>query len=69
MLQLRGMNLHTKIIMCQQVEEDGGHLFFECKLIKQVWRVPCLEKERVDLAAIPTAKRAVEYVLAANEES
>lgn len=67
-LQHRGMDINTKCLLCQRVEEDGRHLFFKCKFVKQVWRELCPEKERVDLAAIAMAKGAVEYVLAAKEE-
>lgn len=63
------MDLHTKCILCQCIDKDGGHLLFKCKLIKQVCHEQYLEKEQVDLTTTLSVKGAVEYVLAAKEES
>lgn len=69
-LHHRGMDINTKCLLyCQCSDEDGGHLFFKCKLVKPVWRELCLEKERAELKAISTAQKVVEYVLEAKEET
>jgi hypothetical protein len=35
-LARRGMKLDTKCPVCNQLDEDEGHLFLKCKLAKQV---------------------------------
>jgi hypothetical protein len=45
------------------MSEDGGHLFFKCKLPKQIWRILNFENERQALAAIPDAYDAVDWIL------
>jgi hypothetical protein len=40
------MELDTKCVMCNRLDEDGGHLFLKCKLVKKVWRELNLEDER-----------------------
>ena len=30
-LKRRGMELDTRCVMCNLLNEDGGHLFFSCK--------------------------------------
>jgi hypothetical protein len=35
MLKRRGVELETKCVMCDRLDEDGAHLFFKCKFVKQ----------------------------------
>jgi len=42
----RGMTIPTRCPVCNQSEEDGGHLFFKCKAAKQLWRAIGLESGR-----------------------
>lgn len=35
-LARRGMQIDTKCLVCDRLDEDGGHLFLKCKLAKQV---------------------------------
>lgn len=49
-LMRRRIKLNTICPVCCRVDEDGGHLFFKCKTVKQVWRFLNLEEERVILA-------------------
>jgi len=49
------------------MSEDGGRIFFKCKLAKQIWRTLNLESERKALAAIPDAYGAVEWILKQRE--
>jgi hypothetical protein len=32
----RGMKIDTRCLVCNQMSEDGGHLFFKCKLAKEI---------------------------------
>ncbi|KAE8797725.1 NAC domain-containing protein 78 [Hordeum vulgare] len=36
--------LDTLCPMCSRLDEDGGHLFLKCKLVKAVWREQNLEE-------------------------
>jgi hypothetical protein len=47
--------------------ENGGHLFFKCKLAKQLWRLLGLEAEREALVSIQTAIGAAEVTMQARE--
>jgi hypothetical protein len=49
------MKIDTRCPVCNQMSEDGGHLFCKCKLAKEIWRALNLETERKELAAIPDA--------------
>jgi hypothetical protein len=39
----RGMDIDTRCVICQRLNEDGAHLFFKCKTIAQVWIILGLE--------------------------
>lgn len=67
-LQQKKMELNTKCLLCQRVDEDGGHLYFKCKQVKKLWRCLNMEEERVKLADISSAVGALEFILAAPEE-
>lgn len=62
-LSRRGMLIDTRCPVCGQMSEDGGHLFFKCKLPKQIWRILNFENERQALAAIPDAYDVVDWIL------
>jgi hypothetical protein len=62
--------------MCNQLDEDGGHLFLKCKKMKQVWRKMLLEEVRLQLISainpmamfqmickLPKEKRSLSLVL------
>lgn len=53
--------------VCNHLGEDGGHLFFKCKLAKQLWRLLGLEAEREALESVQTAIGASEVILQAWE--
>ena len=50
------MELDTKCVMCNRLDEDGGDLFLKCKLAKHVWRELNLEEVRLSLAEQSSAK-------------
>jgi ribonuclease HI len=54
--------------VCGRDNEDGGHLFFKCKLAKQVWNLLALEDRRQRLAAQFSAMEAVSVILSEKEE-
>ena len=55
-LQRRGMEVDTRCVVCQRMNEDGGHLFFKCKAVKPVWRDLLLEEERRTMGEMNSAR-------------
>jgi hypothetical protein len=49
--------------MCGRFDEDGAHLFFKCKDVRQVWTHLQLDQTRVNLAQVLSARELVEAVL------
>jgi len=45
------------------MNEDGGHLFFKCKIVKPVWRDLLLEEERRTMGEMNSARGVIEYIL------
>jgi ribonuclease HI len=64
----RGMEIDPCCPVCGRDNEDGGHLFFKCKLAKQVWNLLALEDRRQRLAAQFSAMEAVSVILSEKEE-
>jgi hypothetical protein len=63
-LQRQGVKMETaSCVMCNRSLEDGGHLFFNCKYVKQLWRELCLEEQRCILATKTSARDAVAHIL------
>ena len=62
-LQWRGMKLDTKCPVCDRLDEDGAHLFFKCKMAKQIWRELKLEKESRCLSGLGIAHDVIEHIL------
>ena len=50
--------------MCNKLDEDGGHLFLKCKLVKPIWRHLVLEDVRLSLLAAQTTLMLFEMVCA-----
>jgi hypothetical protein len=48
--------------------EDGAHLFFKCRLAKQLWSLLGMETERGSLKSFPIAQDAVEFIMKAAEQ-
>jgi len=57
------MSLDTACCMCGRFDEDGAHLFFKCKDVKQVWSHLQLDQTQVNLAQVLSARELVEAVL------
>jgi hypothetical protein len=62
------MKMYTRCPVCNHLGEDGGHLFFKCRLAKQLWRLLGPEDKRNILASIQTSLDAVEVILKAREQ-
>jgi hypothetical protein len=67
-LARRGMEIDTVCLVCARSSEDGGHLFFKCKLAKQVWNLLAMEERRKTLAVQSSAIDAVSIILAERDE-
>jgi hypothetical protein len=61
-LQRKGMKIDTRCCMCGRSDEDGGHLLFKCKAVKEVWRALNLEAIRCELAESVSAMDMMEKV-------
>ncbi|RLM58445.1 hypothetical protein C2845_PM18G07680 [Panicum miliaceum] len=62
-LQRRGMELDTKCVVCNRLNEDGGHLFFKCKYAVKVWKLLNLDGCRAVLANKQSAKEVVCHII------
>jgi hypothetical protein len=43
MLKRRGMELETKCVMCDRLDKDGAHLFFQVQVCRAVVARACTE--------------------------
>jgi hypothetical protein len=59
------VKINAKCLICARIDKDGGHLYFKCKAVKQVWRELGLETERVQMAEIQSAEEVVDSILPA----
>lgn len=62
-LKRRGIKLDTRCPVCLRFDEDGGHCFLKCKMMKKAWRCLHLEGTRVYLMQAQSAKAFVLDVL------
>jgi hypothetical protein len=53
--------------MCCRLNEDGGHLFFNCKHVRALWKELKLEDFRLRLTSCLDAKDAIALILTAND--
>jgi hypothetical protein len=66
-LERRGMELDTKCVMCGRLNEDGGHLLFQCKFVKRIWQQLNLEELRRDLANKRSPQELLYHILGLKE--
>jgi hypothetical protein len=67
-LERRGMELESaKCVMCSRITEEGCHLFFTCKYVKNLWRELYLEEQRCTLAGKSSARYVVTHILQLEE--
>jgi len=67
-LARKGMRIDTICPVCERTNEDGGHLFFKCRLVERVWQALKLERERAALARLQSARDAIEAIWKEKEE-
>jgi hypothetical protein len=67
-LKRRGMVLDTRCVVCNRLDEDGGHLFLKCKFMVQVWEHLSLSRTRELLATKCSAKEVTEAIMAMEEQ-
>lgn len=48
-IKRKKVELDTRCPMCHRPDEDGGHLFLKCKMVKHVWRAMDMEDTRLAL--------------------
>lgn len=68
-LSRRGMKIDTVCPVCLRQEEDGAHLFFKCKLARQVWLQLGLENKRADMALLDSPRDVTESILQQKEDT
>jgi ribonuclease HI len=67
-IKRRGVDADTRCPVCWQLDEDGGHYFFKCKLVKRCWRSLNLEDARLQLSSLSLAAEVVSTILNKKEE-
>lgn len=65
-LRRRGMKIETKCVICEGVDEDGGHFFFKCKWVRHIWVILQLDQIKETLAEMLSAREVVEVILKSN---
>jgi hypothetical protein len=62
------MELDTRCVVCGRLNEDGGHLFFNCKYVKRVWQELNLEAVRGILSCKQSVWEVLQCVLGLKED-
>ena len=62
------MEIDTRCPVCWRLDEDGGHCFLKCKIVKKVWRNMNLEDIRCQLADLRNAEEVVKCILSLDEK-
>jgi len=62
-LKRRGMDVETDCLVCHRMDEDGGHLVFKCKYVKQIWRQMGPDNIREKLKDQRSVMNVVEQIL------
>ena len=66
----RGMEIDTRcpVYVCARLDEDGAHCFLKCKHVKKCWHSLNLERERLQLINLHSAREVIEVILQMNRE-
>jgi ribonuclease HI len=67
-VERKGVETDTRCIVCKRLFEDGGHLFFNCKEVKRLWRALEMEDVRLHLADSGDPLRVIQNILALPED-
>jgi len=62
-LERRGLELDTRCVMCNRLNEDSAHLLFKCKFAKHLWRELGLEEKRQHLSELQNAEETIKVLL------
>lgn len=60
------MDIDNRCVVCHEKGEDGGHLFFKCPMVTEIWAVLGMEEYRKNLAAIESAREVVRLITELN---
>ena len=63
------MDIDTRCPVCWRLDEDGGHCFLKCKLVKRLWRHMNLENIHMQLLARGNVGEVVNCILAMKEST
>lgn len=64
----RKMKIEPSCPVRGRYDEDGGHIFFKCKTIKQVWCLLNMEEEQVRMVGMSSTKEIMEFILSTRNE-
>lgn len=67
-IERRGVELDTRCPVCGRLDEDVGHCFLKCKMVKRCWQSLNLEDVRLQLLSLHSAREVVERILQLNRE-
>jgi hypothetical protein len=67
-IKRRGIECETLCVSCKRLDEDGAHLFFKCKNIREVWKAFGLEEVCDRLCGHESANSVVQEILGLKEE-
>lgn len=67
-VERKGVEADTRCIVCKRLFEDVGHMFFNCKEVKRLWRVLDMEDVRLRLADCGSPLRVIQNILALWED-
>ncbi|WVZ62142.1 hypothetical protein U9M48_011922 [Paspalum notatum var. saurae] len=68
-LKRRKIKAETVCPMCKRFDEDCGHIFFNCKNVRECWRVLQLEEARCCLAQCRSGKEVIEKIWTMSPET
>lgn len=57
------MDIDNRCVVCNQKGEDGGHLYFKCEKVGELWTALGLSAHSDHLVAITSAREVVRYIL------
>lgn len=67
-LKMRSMDVDTRCFVCRRLDEDGGHLFFKCKYVKELWLNMGLQDECNQMTALNSGKEVLKYLVNLKDE-
>jgi hypothetical protein len=56
-------DVDTRCSVCNRLDEDGGHCFLKCKIVKKCWQALNIESVRVKLLEMTSPRDIVHFVL------